>query len=317
MNGYEVLAQALQSCADRVYAVPGFPVTELGSVTGAEPAAGEKVALEYALGDSLSGRRAAVIMKNAGLNTCADPLVQATSQGLIGGLVIIAGDDPAAEGSTTTQDSRYYGEIAQVPVLEPGPETCAESVEAAFSASEQFSRAALLRVTPELLFAPAEPKVVVRTPGSGMLAPANLTMKGRASRADSLFGEMFAWSRDHPLNRFSGGVAGIGAARGESAVVTVYPPPPQVGSFSEIREIGRPFVREHLHVHPARDIVQPETIAKRGYYRTFCRGCPFLPVFEILESRRMSVVADAGCSILTLNPPYLLGIATYGLGTAI
>ncbi|NYT16790.1 MAG: indolepyruvate ferredoxin oxidoreductase, partial [Methanomicrobiales archaeon] len=41
------------------------------------------------------------------------------------------------------------------------------------------------------------------------------------------------------------------------------------------------------------------------------------PVFEILESRRMSVVADAGCSILTLNPPYLLGIATYGLGTAI
>jgi indolepyruvate ferredoxin oxidoreductase alpha subunit len=317
MKGYDVLAQALQSCADRIYTVPGYPVTELGSVIGAEPVAGEKVALEYALGDSLSGRRAAVIMKNAGLNACADPLVQATSQGLVGGLVIIAGDDPAAEGSTTTQDSRYYGEIAQVPVLEPGPETCAAGIEAAFSASEQFSRVALLRVTPGLLFAPGEPEVVVRTPGSGTLAPANLTMRGRASRADSLFREMFAWSRDHPLNRFSGGAAGIGAARGESRVVTVYPPPPQVGSLDEIREIGRPFVREHIHVQPPRQPAKPETIGQRGYYRTFCRGCPFLPVFEILESRRMSVVTDAGCSILTLNPPYLLGIATYGLGTAI
>ena len=316
MRGYEVLARSLQSCADRIYAVPGYPVTDLSALAGAEPATGEKVALEYALGDSLSGRRAAVIMKNAGLNACADPLVQATSQGLRAGVVIIAGDDPAAEGSTTTQDSRYYGEIAQVPVLEPGPETCAGSVEAAFSASEQFSRVVLLRVTPSLLFEPGDPRVVVRTPGSGTLAPANLTMRGRASRADALFGDMFAWSRDHPLNRFSGGAAGIGAARGESQVVTVYPPPPQIRSFHEIREIGRPFVREHLHVRPPEKTV-PETIGERGYYRTFCRGCPFLPVFEILENHRISVVADAGCSILTLNPPYRLGIANYGLGTAI
>jgi indolepyruvate ferredoxin oxidoreductase alpha subunit len=317
MKGYGVLAQALRSCADRIYGVPGYPVTELGVTAGAEPVTGEKVALEYALGDSLSGRRAAVIMKNAGLNACADPLVQATSQGLIGGLVIVAGDDPAAEGSTTTQDSRYYGEIAQVPVLEPGPETCAESVEAAFSASEQFSRVALLRVTPALLFSPGIPGEVARKPGSGTLAPVHLTMKGRAARADSLFREMFAWSRDHPLNRFSGGAAGIGAAGGGSRVVTVYPPPPQVCLFGEIREIGRPFVREHCHLQPPEETIDPETIETRGYYRTFCRGCPFQPVFDILENRRMSVVADAGCSILTLNPPYRLGIANYGLGTAI
>ena len=56
----------------------------------------EKTALEYALGDSLSGRRAAVIIKNVGLNACADPLLQATAQGLICGVVIVAGDDPAS-----------------------------------------------------------------------------------------------------------------------------------------------------------------------------------------------------------------------------
>ncbi|NYT20798.1 MAG: indolepyruvate ferredoxin oxidoreductase [Methanomicrobiales archaeon] len=317
MKGYGVLARALRSCADRIYAVPGYPVTDLAAAAGAEPVAGEKVALEYALGDSLSGKRAAVIMKNAGLNACADPLVQATSQGLHGGVVVVAGDDPAAEGSTTTQDSRYYGEIARIPVLEPGPETCAESVDAALSASERFSRVALLRVTPELLFSPGEPVNVTRTRGSGTTAPAVLTMRGRATRADSLFREMFAWSRDHPLNRFSGGAAGIGAAGGRSQVVTVYPPPPQLASYDEIHEIGESFARDHRHVRPPEELAAPETFGERGYYRTFCRGCPFLPALGILQSRRVSVVADAGCSILTLNPPYRLGIASYGLGTAI
>lgn len=317
MKGYEVLAQALQTCADRTYAVPGYPVTDLAAAAGSEPTAGEKVALEYALGDSFSGRRAAVIMKNAGLNACADPLVQATYQGLRAGVVIIAGDDPGAVGSTTTQDSRYYGEIARIPVLEPGPGTCAESLEAAFSASERFSRVALLRATPALLFSPAEPAKVVRTRGSGTTAPADLTMRGRAARADALFREMFAWSRDHPLNRFAGGIAGVGAAGNGSMVVTVYPPPPQLASCDEVREIGGTFAREHRHIEPPETIAAPETFRDRGYYRTFCRDCPFLPVFRILESRRMAVVADAGCSILTLNPPYRLGIANYGLGTAI
>ncbi len=317
MKGYEVLAGALRTCADRIYAVPGYPVTDLAAVAGSEPAAGEKVALEYALGDSLFGRRAAVIMKNAGMNACADPLVQATYQGLHAGVVVIAGDDPEAQGSTTTQDSRCYGEIARIPVLEPGPGTCAESVEAAFSASEQFSRVALLRATPALLYSPAEQVEVLRTRGSGTTAPADLTMRGRAARADSLFRELFAWSRDHPLNRFDGDTADIGAAGGGSGVVTVYPPPPQLASCDGIREIGGSFARDHRYIEPPGRAAAPETFRNRGYYRTFCRGCPFLPVFGILESRGMAVVADAGCSILTLNPPYRLGMANYGLGTAI
>ena len=187
MNGFEVLAEALLNAGDRYYTVPGYPVTEFGAMVEAESVVGEKVALEYAIGDSLAGRRAAVVMKNVGLNACADPLIEATTQGIIGGVVVIAGDDPDAEGSTNTQDSRYYGELGQLPVLEPGPRSCAESVEAAFSASEQFSRIALIRVTPELLFAPASQKKVRRNYVKGSLAPPGLTMKGRAARADMFF----------------------------------------------------------------------------------------------------------------------------------
>ena len=71
-----------------------FPSPTLGSLTRAEMVINEKTALEYALGDSLMGRRAAVIIKNVGVNACADPLLQASAQGLIGGVVLVAGDDP-------------------------------------------------------------------------------------------------------------------------------------------------------------------------------------------------------------------------------
>ena len=81
MKGVDAIAAALQGCGDRFYAVPGYPVTDIATVVRAEIVINEKVALEYALGDSLDGRRAAVIIKNVGLNVCADPLINATTQG--------------------------------------------------------------------------------------------------------------------------------------------------------------------------------------------------------------------------------------------
>ena len=117
MRGDLVLAEALRSSADRFYTVPGHPVTGLAGLTSAELVVNEKVGLEYALGESLEGRRTAVVVKNVGLNACADPLVNATTQGLRAGVVVVAGDDLEAQGSQNVQDSRYYEEIAQVPVL--------------------------------------------------------------------------------------------------------------------------------------------------------------------------------------------------------
>ena len=139
---------------------PGIPGHGTGRTHEAEMVINEKTALEYALGDSLSGKRAAVIIKNVGVNACADPLLQATAQGLIGGVVLVAGDDPDAQGSQTAQDSRYYGELAELPVIEPDETTCYSGVEAALQASEQFSRVAMLRLTPPILDADASGTVV-------------------------------------------------------------------------------------------------------------------------------------------------------------
>lgn len=58
------LGDAILAYADSVYAVPGYPVTTLIEETGAELVINEKVALEYALGDSLSGKRSCVIVKH-------------------------------------------------------------------------------------------------------------------------------------------------------------------------------------------------------------------------------------------------------------
>jgi TPP-dependent indolepyruvate ferredoxin oxidoreductase alpha subunit len=317
MKGYKVLAGALEESADHVYSVPGFPVTELSENAGGILVSGEKVAVEYALGHSLSGNRTAVIMKNVGLNACADPLIHATTQGLIGGVVVVSGDDHLALGSTNTEDSRYYGELGQLPVLEPGPETCSRVIEAAFSASEQFSRIALVRVTPELLFSEANAEPVRRGQKRGRLAPSGLTMKGRADLAESLVPGMFEWAERSDLNRMQGGIAGVGPATGDSHIVTAYPPPAGLRDCSSVREIGRPFVNEHRCLSPPEIVQDPETAGKRGYVKTFCRNCPFLPVMEILKEKGLRVIADAGCSILALNPPFRIALASYGLGTAV
>lgn len=55
----------------------------------------------------------------------------------------------------------------------------------------------------------------------------------------------------------------------------------------------------------------------RGYYRTFCSDCPFKLVMNILMAKNMPLVCDAGCSVLSMTPPYELGVASYGMGSSI
>lgn len=317
MNGFEAIARGIRNSTDNIYAVPGFPVTELCKETGAAIVTNEKVGVEYALGHSLMGERAAIVMKSVGLNACADPLVQATTQGLVGGVVIVSGDDPEARGSTNAQDSRYYGELAQIPVIEPGPDSCTRGIEAAFRASESFSRICLVRVTPALLSGQVMFENIAPCPGKGRLADPNLTMRGRVQLANSYDQEMAAWSSTSDLNRLQGGDVGVGEVSGHSHLVTVFPPPDMLAGCSTIHEIGRPFVRDHRNQKPDSTTDEYETVAGRGYFRTFCTKCPFLTVMTVLRDKEMKVIVDAGCSILAMNPPFRIGVASYGLGTAI
>jgi len=308
MKGTEALARALLRSADRCYTVPGYPVSDLAASVGAAIVVNEKTALEYALGDSLSGRRAAVIVKHVGLNACADPLVHATAQGLRSGVVVVVGDDLRATGSDVVQDSRYYGEVARVPVLEPDAETLGPAVEAAFEASEEFSRIAVVRVTPDLLDADVADAPVTRDDREGSLADPDLTMAGRALMADRRTAAMFAWSRCSPLNRLSGR---------ESRIVTVYPPPAAPDVLASLSETGRPYLSEHRLLAPPGLAGELERFSTRGYSRTFCRNCPFHPALALLRERNLWAACDAGCAILAMNPPYRVGIATYGLGSSV
>jgi indolepyruvate ferredoxin oxidoreductase alpha subunit len=317
MKGFEVIGMALRAACDCIYFVPGYPVTELSEIAGAELVINEKVALEYALGDSLSGRRAAVVLKNVGLNSCSDPLVHATAQGLLSGVVVVAGDDPEATGSQAAEDSRYFGELAEVPVIEPDPGTCAISIEEAFEASENFSRVCIVRVTPPVLFTDSKYRRIARKPGTGELAPQGLTMHGKDMRAKAAVAAMFAWSRASPLNVRSPDGAGTGGEPGTARIVTVYPPPWDPESLAAVRETGRPFVREHRYAEPPVIAVTPERFHDRGFCRTFCKGCPFYGVIVILQKRGIPVIADAGCSILAMNPPFRIARASYGLGASL
>jgi len=271
MNGEEALAAALRLVADQIYTVPGYPVTDVARAADAEVCVNEKVALEYALGDSLAGRRAAVIVKNVGMNLLADPLVQATAQGLIAGVVVVAGDDPLCRASQAAEDSSHFGPLAMVPVIEPETDVFA-SVGAAFALSECLSRVAVLRVTPDTLEAPAgpEPLVPPRTPGA--LAPRSLTMRGRMQRA-------------------------------RAAAAAAVPP-------------HLPGVRVTLPAVEA-PAGEPERFADRGFSRGLCPHCPYHALFTLLAERDLRPACDAGCSLLAMNPPYGIGVASYGLGSAV
>jgi len=187
MKAEDGFASAVLHAADVCYAVPGYPVTDLAEKCGAEYTLNEKIALEYALGMSLSGKRAVVIVKNAGMNTLSDPLVSATYQGLKAGVVIIAGDDTEVRGSQTRQDSRKYGDVASVPVLEPTSDDLCSSVEAAMQSSETYSRIVIIRVTPEVLDADVvRVSLPERRNGTGQLFPDDLTMKGKCEYAENI-----------------------------------------------------------------------------------------------------------------------------------
>jgi len=121
---------------------------ELGLNTYIEWSTNEKVAFDNALAASMAGKRAAVAMKQVGLNVASDSLMSSAYTGVIGGLVIISCDDPGPHSSQTEQDSRFFAMFAKVPVYDPStPQEAKEMVKEAFELSEEFQVPVLLRPT--------------------------------------------------------------------------------------------------------------------------------------------------------------------------
>ncbi len=138
---------------------PGTPASEvLGSVvsfakeTGArmhiEWSVNEKVAYEVALGNSYTGKRSAVAMKQVGLNVASDPFMRSAYLGVKGGLIVVVADDPGPHSSQTEQDSRSFAQFARIPVFDPSsPSEAKEMVSRAFALSERYELPVMLRPT--------------------------------------------------------------------------------------------------------------------------------------------------------------------------
>lgn len=185
--GDEAIAQgAIDAGVSGVYAYPGTPSTEITeyiekSKEAAEYGiihqwtANEKTALEIALGVSYAGKRAMACMKHVGLNVAADAFINSSITGTNGGLIIVAADDPSMHSSQNEQDSRFYGNFAMIPILEPSNQQEAyDMVFYGFDLSEKTALPVLMRITTRLAHSRSgvvrKPKVAQNTPH----LPANL-----------------------------------------------------------------------------------------------------------------------------------------------
>jgi len=155
LSGNEAVARgAWEAGVELAAAYPGTPSTEiletLAGLPGvyAEWSSNEKVALEVALGASMTGRRALTAMKHVGLNVAADSLMTMGLVGVKAGLVIAVCDDIGFSSSQNEQDSRFWGRFVHLPVLEPADAAEAHAMTRdAFELSERYEVPVLLRLT--------------------------------------------------------------------------------------------------------------------------------------------------------------------------
>jgi len=166
LMGNEAIGRAIVECGCAVAtAYPGTPASEIqeavmafaretGSPIHAEWSVNEKVAYEVALAASYTGKRAAVSMKQVGLNAAADPFMRSAYLGVKGGFLVVSADDPGPHSSQTEQDSRFFAMFAKVPVLDPSsPREAKAMVRLAFALSEEYEIPVVLRPTTRICHA--------------------------------------------------------------------------------------------------------------------------------------------------------------------
>ncbi|MGA1846937.1 thiamine pyrophosphate-dependent enzyme [Deferribacter abyssi] len=127
LMGNELIAiGAYHSGVVSAYAYPGTPSSEILEAYShyangcyAQWSINEKIALELAAAEAISGKFVMCSMKQVGLNVAADPLFSVAYTGVKGALIIVSADDPGPYSSQTEQDSRMYAFSAKIPVLDP------------------------------------------------------------------------------------------------------------------------------------------------------------------------------------------------------
>lgn len=172
MGNVAVARGAIEAGVCGVFSYPGTPSTEISEVFNYvnqfqskkenqekyplqashkiyfEYSINEKIALEKAIAYSIGNRSALCVMKNVGMNVASDALMSVTYQTIIAPLVIVICDDPGCFSSSNEQDSRYWGQFASVPMLNPAtPADAYEMTKDAFILSEQLKLPVIVRMT--------------------------------------------------------------------------------------------------------------------------------------------------------------------------
>ncbi|MDD3414735.1 MAG: indolepyruvate ferredoxin oxidoreductase subunit alpha [Lachnospiraceae bacterium] len=217
MLGNEAIARGAFEAGVKVSAAyPGTPSTEISEnivnykEIYAEWSPNEKVAMEVAIGASISGVRAMASMKHVGVNVASDPLYTISYSGVNGGLVLVAADDPGLYSSQNEQDTRCVARAAQVPVLEPSDSAEAkEFMKYAFELSEKYDTPIILRTTTRLSHSQGpvvledriepEDKVYERNPAKFVMMPGNA--KNRHVFVEKRLKEMALDGCEFPINR--------------------------------------------------------------------------------------------------------------------
>lgn len=222
MMGNEAIARGAWEAGVKVAAAyPGTPSTEIMEnlskypVTDlhAEWSTNEKVALDVAIGGSFAGVRSFTSMKHVGLNVASDSLMSQTYIGVNGGMVLVVCDDPGIHSSQNEQDTRIFGQLAMVPVLEPtDAQEALDFTKLAFDLSEQFDTPVIVRSTTRLSHTRSlvqtservevecrgfreEPKKNVMIPGHARLRHHALLERERSLKEYLEDSELIRWER--------------------------------------------------------------------------------------------------------------------------
>jgi len=170
---------------------PGTPSSEIietimkaGKGVYTEWSANEKVAYETAYGAAMMGARALASMKHVGVNVASDAIVSSSYTGIEGALVLVSADDPSMWSSQNEQDNRYYGLLANIPVIEPyDPQSAYTLIKKAFELSDRVKHPVMFRTSTRISHVRApielegqrEPIMgkLVKSPSRYVLAPEN------------------------------------------------------------------------------------------------------------------------------------------------
>ncbi len=237
LMGNTALVRAMVEAGTSVVtSYPGSPTPEIAAAILSIPkevrpfyfefSVNEKVATEVALGASVNGHLSTVFFKSVGLNVAADTFVQLPLLELIGGMVIVLGDDPGANSSQNEQDNRHYARMSYTPMFEPGDprETYEMYIEAA-GLARKLHMPVILRLSTHICHAKAKVRFGAYTPGtierSPRFDPANgpyipLTDKALKMKEKALekLEKVREYTETSPFN-IEGGAAGkTGSGRG-------------------------------------------------------------------------------------------------------